>query len=63
MDVNAGKILEGGATLPQVSQEIVDLVEAVASGRQSVSEELGHQEFVLTYKTFEPSGPACLPLA
>ena len=29
----------------------------------NASEELGHQEFVLTYKTFEPSGPACLPLA
>jgi altronate hydrolase len=22
---------------------------------------LGHQEFILTYKTFEPVGPACLP--
>lgn len=63
MDVNAGAVLEGTATLPQVSQEIVDLVEAVAGGQQSASEELGHQEFVLTYKTFEPSGPACLPLA
>jgi hypothetical protein len=25
------------------------------------AEELGHQEFILTYKTFEPIGPACLP--
>jgi len=63
MDINAGAILEGDATLPQVAQEIVDRVWAVAGGVQSASEELGHQEFVLTYKTFEASGPSCLPLA
>jgi altronate dehydratase large subunit len=63
MDVNAGAILEGTATLPQVSAQIVDLVEAVGNGAQSASESLGHQEFVLTYKTFEASGPSCLPLA
>ncbi|WP_407541708.1 UxaA family hydrolase (plasmid) [Deinococcus radiomollis] len=63
MDVNAGAILEGTATLPQVSAQIVELVGAVAGGVQSASESLGHQEFVLTYKTFEASGPACLPLA
>ena len=28
----------------------------------TVSERLGHQEFILTYKTFEPIGPACLPV-
>ncbi len=27
------------------------------------SEALGHQEFILTYKSFEPIGPACLPAA
>jgi len=32
-----------------------------AEGVPTVSETLGHQEFVLTYKTFEPVGPACLP--
>ena len=26
------------------------------------SEALGHQEFVLTYKTYEPLGPSCLPV-
>jgi hypothetical protein len=26
------------------------------------SEALGHQEFILTYKRFEPLGPACLPV-
>jgi hypothetical protein len=29
----------------------------------SKSEALGHQEFILTYKQFEPIGPACLPAA
>jgi altronate hydrolase len=33
-----------------------------AAGRRTKSEALGHQEFVLTYKTYEPAGPACLPV-
>jgi altronate hydrolase len=61
MDVNAGRILEGQATLAQVGDEIYDRVIAVAAGERSVSEELGHREFILTYKAFEPVGPACLP--
>ena len=61
MDVNAGRILEGQATLAEVGDEIYDRVIAVASGERSVSEELGHREFILTYKAFEPVGPACLP--
>jgi altronate dehydratase large subunit len=63
MDVNAGRILTGEATLDEVGDEIVTLIEAAASGQQTKSEELGHQEFILTYKTFEPIGPACLPAA
>lgn len=61
MDVNAGRILEGGATLEEVGQEIFDLVLALGQGRRSRSEDLGHQEFILTYKSFDPIGPACLP--
>ena len=61
MDVDAGRIIEGEATLDEVGDEIYQLVQAVARGAQSKSEELGHQEFILTYKTFEPIGPACLP--
>ena len=61
MDINAGRIIEGEATLDEVGNEIYQQVQAVASGAQSKSEELGHQEFILTYKTFEPIGPACLP--
>ncbi len=62
MDVNAGRILEGRATLDEVGREIFDRVLAVAGGAPSVSEQLGHQEFILTYKSFEPIGPACLPM-
>lgn len=61
MDVNAGRILDGEATLAAVGAEIVDRILATARGEPTASERLGHQEFVLTYKTFEPLGPACLP--
>jgi altronate dehydratase large subunit len=62
MDVDAGRILEGRGTLDEVGCEIYDAVIRTASGGRTVSEALGHQEFILTYKTFEPIGPACLPL-
>ncbi|MET3827330.1 altronate hydrolase [Sphingomonas sp. PvP055] len=61
MDINAGRILEGAATIEEVGTEIYERTLAVAAGERSVSEELGHQEFILTYKSFEPVGPACLP--
>jgi altronate hydrolase len=63
MDVDAGRILDGRASLDEVGREILDLSLAVARGAQTKSEELGHQEFVLTYKSFEPIGPSCLPSA
>jgi altronate hydrolase len=61
MDVNAGRILEGESDLDEVADEIVALVEAVAGGQLTRSEDLGHREFILTYKSFEPSGPGCFP--
>lgn len=61
MDINAGRILLGEATLQDVGDEIFDRVLAVAGGAESVSEALGHREFILTYKAFSPIGPACLP--
>ena len=63
MDVDAGRILEGRASLDEVGREIYDLILRVSNGQKTCSEELGHQEFILTYKTFEPVGPACLPSA
>jgi altronate hydrolase len=61
MDINAGRILNGEATLQQVGDEIFNTILGFAQGNISRSEELGHQEFVLGYKSFEPIGPACLP--
>lgn len=63
MDVNAGLVLDGVATIDQIGERIYELIVALASGEQSKSEDLGHQEFILTYKSFEPIGPACLPTA
>jgi altronate hydrolase len=63
MDVDAGRILEGRATLDEVGREVFDLVLRVGNGAPTKSEALGHREFILTYKSFEPAGPACLPAA
>jgi altronate hydrolase len=62
MDVDAGRILEGRATLEEVGREIYELVRRVGDGTPTKSEALGHREFILTYKSFEPLGPACLPV-
>ena len=61
MDIDAGRILEDRGTLDEVGREIVNCVLRTASGEPTASESLGHQEFILTYKSFEPLGPACLP--
>ena len=62
MDINAGRIIEGESTAGEVGLEIFERVQSIADGNQSTSEALGHQEFILTYKQFEPIGPACLPV-
>jgi len=48
MDLNCGRVADGTAVLSQVGDEIFELIIAVASGRQTVSEELGigQEEFV-----------------
>lgn len=62
MDVNAGRIITGEASLDEIGDEIYDSLLKVAAGEPTKSEALGHAEFILTYKTFEPLGPACLPV-
>ena len=62
MDVNAGRIISGEASLHEVGDEIYALVIGVANGKKTKSELLGHTEFILTYKSFEPIGPSCLPI-
>lgn len=53
MDINAGKIMKGHASLDEVGDEIYNKVIDVANGEQTKSEELGHAEFVLGYKYFD----------
>lgn len=46
MDVNAGRIADGEATVEEVGREILALVLRVASGERTAAERLGHNEFV-----------------
>lgn len=63
MDVNAGRILTDGKSIDSVGREIFEMIRRIARGESTKSELLGHQEFILTYKAFEPIGPGCLPAA
>ena len=60
MDVDAGRVLLGEASLDDVGAEIFDLVVATAAGPATRSEALGHQEFQLGYKFFRALEPSCL---
>ncbi len=46
MDVNAGRIADGEASIERIGREIFELVLRVASGERTASERLGHKEFV-----------------
>ncbi len=45
MDINAGRIADGAATIEQVGQEIFDAIIRIASGERTLAEKLGHHEF------------------
>ncbi|MFD7186105.1 protein kinase [Streptomyces sp. NPDC059904] len=62
MDIDPGRILAGEASLDEVGDEIVEVIARTVHGEPTKSEALGHQEFQLGYKSFEPSGPARLPV-
>jgi altronate dehydratase large subunit len=62
MDINGGAIADGIETVEDVGRRIVDAIVSAASGVATKSEALGHQEFVLSYKTYEKLGPGCLPM-
>ena len=47
IDVNAGAILRGDATLPDVGRTIFEEIVAVASGKYTKAELSGHREFML----------------
>ncbi len=61
MDVDAGCILNGAATLDDVGDQIRALTLGLGQGARGKSETLGHREFVLTYKSFTRSESGCLP--
>ncbi len=63
MDINAGRVLDGTATLEDITREIIDRIVKTVGGMPTASERLGHQEFALGYKSFEPSPPICSPAA
>lgn len=46
MDINAGRIADGDATVAQIGAEIFEMALRVASGERTCSEQLGHSEFV-----------------
>jgi altronate hydrolase len=46
MDINAGRIADGEATLADIGREIFEFVLRVASGERTCAERLGHKEFV-----------------
>ncbi len=46
MDINAGRIASGEATVQQVGREIFERLLRVASGERTAAERLGHDEFV-----------------
>jgi altronate dehydratase large subunit len=47
MDVNAGEIVDGKASLPEMGERIFSEIIAVASGKATRSELLGHCEFAI----------------
>jgi altronate hydrolase len=46
MDINAGRIADGDATIAEIGREIFEMVLRVASGERTCAERLGHKEFV-----------------
>lgn len=61
MDINAGLIADGLASVEDIGKQIFDSVVSVASGAETKSETLGHHEFILAYKTYQSMGPGCFP--
>jgi altronate hydrolase len=46
MDINAGRIADGEASLADIGREIYEMVLRAASGERTCAERLGHKEFV-----------------
>ena len=50
MDFNAAPVLSGKSDLDETAERLLELVTAVAAGRVTKSEKLGHREFYIPYK-------------
>jgi (2R)-sulfolactate sulfo-lyase subunit beta len=48
VDVDVSPILNGGMTLDQAGEALLDMIARTANGRLTAAESLGHKEFVLT---------------
>ena len=62
MDINAGDILTEKSTLEDTANAILGLIVEVAAGKPTASEKLGHREYLITYKSFEPLAAGCTGL-
>lgn len=45
LDLNAGRIITDGATIPQIGEELFDMVIDACNGKRTKAETLGHREF------------------
>ena len=50
MDFNAGRVLNGDATVGGAAQELMELIARVAAGEPTKAESLGHCEYFIMYK-------------
>ncbi|HTV55268.1 MAG TPA: UxaA family hydrolase [Terriglobia bacterium] len=50
MDVNAGRIVTGEASVVEIGEQIFNAALEVAAGKQTRSEALGHREYCIPYK-------------
>ena len=50
MDFDASRVLDGGLTLAEAAEELLELIVSVAGGQQSKPESLGHREYFVMYK-------------
>lgn len=45
IDINAGRIITDGATIPQIGEELFNMMIEVCNGKRTKAEVLGHREF------------------
>ena len=48
IDLNAGAVLDGKATINTLGRKLYDMIVKVANGKRTAAEKLGHAEFGIT---------------